>query len=440
MRTRDELKRAACAAIDARRDDIFAFADSVAAEPELGFKEYKTSEKLAALLRGLGRSPRTGVALTGVVDEYRGARSALRVAVMGEMDALPVADHPEADPVTGAAHACGHHAQLASVAAIAYALHDADLMPHLDGDVVLMGVPAEEYVDLPYRMRLRDEGKLCFFGGKQEFIRLGEFDRIDLSVMQHSATAGAGFRAGAASDCNGFIAKQVRYVGKAAHAGAAPSEGVNALNAAMLGLMAVHAQRETFREEDRIRVHSIVTKGGDLVNVVPDDVRLELYVRGRSADAIARAAEKVDRAFRAGGDAVGAACEIVDLPGYLPSVPCEALTDLMTAELKALVGDGVLPVCPGFGGGSTDQGDVSQLMPSIQAFFAGAEGGLHTGDFRLADRELSILTPAKAMLCLLIDLLFDGAAAGRRIKETFRPPLTKAEYLRRWAGTEQSRP
>ena len=90
MKTKAELKKMVCAAIDARRDDVLAFAESVAAEPELGFKEEKTSAKFAALLRELGREPRTKIALTGVVDEYRGAKSELRVAVMGELDAILV--------------------------------------------------------------------------------------------------------------------------------------------------------------------------------------------------------------------------------------------------------------------------------------------------------------------------------------------------------------
>ena len=436
MRSKEELKKLACAAIDARRDDILAFADSVAAEPELGFKEYKTAEKFASLLRGLGREPRTGVANTGVIDVFKGAKSELRVAVMGELDAILVADHPDADPMTGAVHACGHNAQLSAVAAIACALHDTGLMDELDGDVVLMGVPAEENVEITYRNKLREEGKLWFLSGKQEFIRLGEFDDIDVSVMQHSAVAAPGFRAGASSVCNGFTVKLINYKGKAAHAGAAPFEGVNALNAAMLGLMAVHAQRETFRDEDHIRVHPIITKGGDIVNIVPADVRLESYVRGSNTGAILEASEKVNRAFRSGADAVGAECEIIELPGYLPVIQCEELNALMYRELQSLVGDGVLNDCPGFGGGSTDLGDVSHLMPAIQSFFAGVEGGLHTKDFCLKDKDLAILTAAKAMLCLVIELLYGGAEVGKKIKKGFKPVLTKEQYLREWGRLE----
>ena len=250
--------------------------------------------------------------------------------------------------------------------------------------------------------------------------------------MQHSAVAAPGFKAGATSVCNGFTVKLINYKGKAAHAGAAPFDGVNALNAAMLGLMAVHAQRETFRDEDHIRVHPIITKGGDIVNVVPADVRLESYVRGNTTEAIMNASEKVNRAFLAGGTAVGAECEIIELPGYLPVVQCDDLNDLMYRELKALVGEDVMKVCPGFGGGSSDQGDVSHLIPSIQSYFAGVEGGLHTKDYCLKDKDLTILTAAKAMLCLVIELLYDDAAAGKKVKNGFTPVLTKEEYLREW--------
>jgi metal-dependent amidase/aminoacylase/carboxypeptidase family protein len=148
------------------------------------------------------------------------------------------------------------------------------------------------------------------------------------------------------------------------------------------------------------------------------------------------ASEKVNRAFRSGGDAVGAACEIIELPGYLPVVQSEELNDLMFDEMKALIGDEVMKVCPGFGGGSSDQGDVSHLLPSIQSYFAGVEGGLHAKDFCMKDKELTMLTAAKAMLCLVIELLYDGAAAGKEVKKGFKPVLTKEQYLREWGRLE----
>lgn len=433
MRTKDELKRAAFAAIDARREAIFAFADSVYKEPELGFKETKTAQKFAELLTKAGYSPRTRVALTGVIAEKKGKCSDRKVAVLGELDAILVAGHKDADPQTGAVHACGHNCQIASVAAVAFALADTDIMQELAGDVVLMGTPAEEYIEINYRKKLRDEGKIWFLSGKEEFIRLGEFDRIDAAVMQHITPMNTGCLAGATSNCNGFLGKLVKYTGKEAHAGAAPHEGINALNAAMMGLMGIHANRETFKDEDHIRIHPIITKGGDIVNVVPADVRLETYVRGSNTPAILDASEKTNRALRAGADAVGAECEITELPGYLPVVQCEPLSDLMYENMKELVGEqNAQKYCVGFGGGSTDMGDVSALIPSVHSYFAGAEGGLHSEAYCLVNKENAILTAGKAMIATVIDLLYGEGGKLDEIKEGFTPVFTKESYLKEW--------
>ncbi|MDL2215907.1 peptidase dimerization domain-containing protein, partial [Ruminococcaceae bacterium OttesenSCG-928-N02] len=280
-RTKQELKAAACAAIDKNKDKIFAIGDSIYNEPELGYKEVKTAAKLSALLTEAGIEHRTEVAITGVVAPLKGRNSKVRVAVMGELDAVVSPLHPNADPVTNAAHACGHNCMIAALSGVALALKEADIMAELDGDVVLMGVPAEEYVEIEYRHGLKEEGKIHFLGGKPEFIRLGELDDIDMLVMQHTTDSiGSERWASCGGAANGFVGKLIRYKGQEAHAGGAPHRGINALNAAQLGLAAVNAQRETFKDDDHIRVHPIITKGGDLVNVVPADVRLETYVRG----------------------------------------------------------------------------------------------------------------------------------------------------------------
>ena len=119
-------------------------------------------------------------------------------------------------------------------------------------------------------------------------------------------------KAGVAESSNGFVSKLIRFVGRAAHSGGSPHLGINALNAAQIAINAMHAQRETFRDGDAIRVHPIITKGGDIVNVVPAEVTMETYVRGRTKEAILDANVKVDRALRAGALAVGANSCIVE--------------------------------------------------------------------------------------------------------------------------------
>ncbi|MGE4214862.1 MAG: M20/M25/M40 family metallo-hydrolase [Anaerotignaceae bacterium] len=432
---KEECKKRALDAIDKNRDRIFALYDSVEAEPELGYKEFKTAEKMKAFFNEINMDYEDGVAITGVISTQKGRSSKLKVALMGELDAVVSSLHPKADKQTGAVHACGHNVQLAALAGVAAAMHDANLMAELDGDVALMAIPSEEFIEIEYRNRLREEGKISFLGGKQEFISLGKFDDVDIALMQHTAMSDGGFKAGAGSLCNGFVGKMIHYTGKAAHAGAAPYDGINALNAAGIGMMAVNALRETFREENHIRVHSIMTKGGDIVNIVPADVRLEAYVRGANINAIVDASAKVNRAYKAGGDAVGATTDVVDLPGYMPMVMCDPLLDLMYGNMQKLLGtEGVEKICLGFGGGSTDAGDVSQILPVLHSFFGGAEGGFHSENFKIADRELAVIMAAKCLTMVLIDLLWDGAKEGLKIKESFVPAMTKTEYIEKWGG------
>lgn len=432
-----ELKKAACEAIDRRRDDIIALGDAIFNEPELGYKEVKTAAKIQKVFDDLGYEHTDNVALTGVIAPRKGKESKLRVAVMAELDAVVAPGHPNADKCTGAAHACGHNCMMAALSGVAYALKDADIMKDLSGDVVLMAVPAEEYVEIGYRNELRKQGNITFLGGKQEFVKLGVMDDIDMMVMQHTAsTENETIKVSAGSGSNGFCGKLIHYIGKEAHAGGAPHLGINALNAANIGLMACHLQRETFRDEDHIRVHPIITKGGDLVNVVPADVRLETYVRGANVEAILDASKKVNRAFEAGAYAVGAKCEITELPGYLPTNLCDGLLDLMYENLKTLVGEEHAVRVASSGAGSSDAGDISYLMPAIQANIGGASGNFHSEDMRIPDKDMAYLTAAKALVMTVIDLLADGAKAGLAIKENFKAPMTKEQYLKEWGGLE----
>ena len=432
MKSKEELKQLLCDAVDKREEDIFALYESVYSEPEYGYKEVKTSAKFRDFLDKLGVPHKDGLAITGVRADLEGRSHDFKVALMGELDAIAVPAHKDADPTTGAVHACGHAAQLASVAAACAALADSGLMSELDGDIAFIATPAEEYIEIEYRYRLIQEGKVSFCCGKPQMVLEGVFDDIDATIMQHMTICNDEYTAGATSDNNGFVGKLIKYTGKPAHAGAAPWNGINALNAALLGMMGVNLQRETFKDEDHIRIHPIITKGGDIVNTVPADVRLESYVRGSNPRAILDASDKMDRALKAGADAIGAECEIVTLPGDFPCCQCEPLNELMYENLKTLAGDRASYCCPGFGGGSSDQGDVSSFLPSIQSYFAGATGGLHQDTYRMVDRRNAILTAAKAMLMLAVDLLYDGAAKGKEIRQGFKPVMTKEEYLRDW--------
>lgn len=211
--TKQELKDLACGIIDGNRDRITALGDSVFAEPETGWKEFKTAEKIKKVFESLGYPTADKQCITGVIAQVRGKEKKLKISVMGELDALGVPDSPFADPKTGAAHMCGHHCMIAALSGVAYALHDRRVMDELSGDVALMAVPAEEFIEMGYRGRLRREGKIKMFGGKQEFIYRGLMDDVDMMVMQHTTpTEGeqeTPIKANVGGTSNGFVSKEV---------------------------------------------------------------------------------------------------------------------------------------------------------------------------------------------------------------------------------------
>src|SRR5881296_1710826 len=429
--TRDDLKRDVWQAIDRRRDEIIALGEQIRRHPELGFKEFKTSRVVEDTLSKLGLSPRSGLAITGVRADLPGrAGDGPTFALLGELDALVVAGHPEADPASGAAHACGHNAQIAGLLGAAIGLSDAGAFAELAGRLVFFAVPAEEYGDIEWRVNQARQGKLEFLGGKPELLRLGHFDDVDLAMMIHTTARPEDGKAGVPGSNNGCVVKTVRYIGRAAHAGGAPHAGINALYAAQIGLMAINAIRETFKDEDTIRVHPIITHGGSQVNVIPGEVRLETYVRGRTVEAILDANKKVDRAFKAGALALGAKVEIETLPGYMP-MTCDATMAKMYREnAAALVGaDNFRQI--GHRTGSTDMGDLGMVMPILHPYVGGAVGSGHGADFKIVDPALAYVTNAKALAAMAVDMLAAGAAGAREVLKAARPPMTREPALER---------
>ncbi len=207
--------------------------------------------------------------------------------------------------------------------------------------------------------------------------------------------------------------------------------GVNALNAALLGLMGIHAQRETFKDDDSIRVHPILTKGGDLVNVVPGDVRIETFVRGRTVEAFQDAHRKVNRALKAGAMAVGAEVEIRNLPGYLPVLNYEPLDRFFAANMVSLLGSDSVCSTPHLTG-SSDMGDLTHLMPGLHAMIKAGTAQVHTESFCIGDPRLAYIETAKGLAMTVIDLLWDGAREGLAVKSSYRPKFTKDQFLRFW--------
>ena len=434
----DEIMQRMLRVIEEHRREIIAFGRDIYDHAELGYKEHRTSARFAAEMERLGLPVRRDLAITGAKaylnPEKAGTAS---LALLGELDALRIPAHAHADPETGAAHCCGHHAQMAGLLGAAIALSDKEVVAALDGQVIFFAVPAEEYGEVDFKKQLMQEGKIAYGGGKCELLRTGAFEEVDLAVTHH-ITTDPGIHLGSGSG-NGFVSKVITLHGRAAHAAAGPEKGVNALSAASLGLQALGLNRETFRDEDCVRVHPILTRGGDLVNVVPETAVVETLVRGKTLDAIEDASRKTDRSFRAGALALGAGITIETMPGYLPSLPQE------TPEPILEMMEGVFPqeklhiTDPGtHGGGSTDVGDVQHLMPVLTFHTGGASWGLHSSAFDITDEENAYLDTARVFALYAYALLKDRAALAREVKAGYRPRFAAKEeytaYLEQFRG------
>ena len=432
MATVAELKQAACAAIDRHSDELIGVSKDILEHPEPGYSEYRTARVVAEQFAKMGIKFRPGLALTGLKGEVKGGGgSGPRVAIIGELDSLIVNGHPHAADDTSAAHACGHHCQIGMMLGAVTGLMQPEVLGELSGEIVPFAVPAEEFIEVARRLDLRTEGKIEFMGGKQELIKLGEFDDVDIAMMCHTASDMGAHRFAMGGTSNGHVVKYVRFIGRGAHAGAAPHMGINALNAATFALQAINSNREVFREQDTVRIHGIMTKGGEAVSAVPADVRLEWRVRSGTPEAVVRNSEIVDRCFRAGALAVGASVSITNIPGYLPMRHDQNLMDVFRSNAVGLLDENKVLVMPPSRnrGGSTDMGDLSHILPSIHPYTGGAEGAGHSSEYVITDYRQAVVNPAKIMAMAVIDLLADNANKARQVTSSFRPAMTRATYL-----------
>ena len=420
MKSAAELKKTVIARIDSRRAEILQLADTLLHNPETGYKEFKTAELVKNELVKLGLKPRTGLAVTGVRADIGSGRPGPKIAVMGELDALPVPTHPFADPITGAAHACGHHAQLTMMLGAAAAL--VPVVRELSGSLAFIAVPAEEFQSLDYCRKLIAENKIRYCGGKPEFIRLGLLDDIDAVLLIH-----AGHDTFTPESFNGFCMKQIIFEGKAAHGGLRPWDGINAASMARQALNMIDAQRDTFNDQDSVRIHGIISDGGTAVNVVPARAELELQVRAKTPEAVVHACTVVDRCIKAAAMAFGGGVTITNLGGYMPYKSCAELNAVHARNLKELNG-GTLGNF-GHRGSSTDMGDLSMLIPALHAYCAGFTGSPHAKDFVVTDPEKAYIDGAKLLAMDAVELLAGNAEKAREIAALPRV-MDKETYLK----------
>lgn len=369
----DELKTRACNLIDANADELVRVSHEIHAHPEQNYEEVFASELLTRAANGLGVPVELGAfdCATGFSGDV-GTGPA--VCIMSEYDALPEIGH-----------GCGHN--IIAAAGLGAAIALASIAKDSGGRVRYMGTPAEEGG-----------------GGKILMARNGALNGIDLAMMVHPADADL-----ATIDAIALQQLLVEYSGQESHAAAAPHLGRNALDAAVLGYMAVATLRQHIMPTER--VHGIFLKSGDKPNIVPSEASTEWYVRSDDVTTLAALRPRVLAALESGAHACGCSVTHEWIGAAYADMVTNNTMGTMYAHNALRLGRTVTD--PRQGGhrvvGSTDMGNVSHLVPSIHPMIASAPSGtsIHTKQFAQFARspmaDKAVVDGAKAMAMTAID-------------------------------------
>lgn len=422
------------------KENIFELIDSYKAKMEeilnyledhaaTGYEEWEASEYLAEAYEQLGYTLTMAGDIPGFYTDIDTGRPGPKVLIFSELDGLPISDHPHANPKTGAAHACGHHAQCAALYGVAAALKVPEVLEGLSGSIRLCAVPAEESSGTKheYFQELRDKGIVRFLGGKREFCRRGYFDDCDLAFMIHAG--GGHHKFMIKPGCNGGIRKIAHFIGKEFHA-AAPGLGINALQAANLALSSINVLRDTFDNYHFVRVNSILKDAGVVVNAVPGSTIMESQVRANNVNTLKAISRKINRATAASAASIGAKVHLSDMPGYLPGAYDKNLTNVMLEGMAEVVGaENAKYVTFPWDSGCTDMGDISLLMPAVHAFGSGDSGSAHSPTYRIVDFDSACMDSAKAQVMIVRLLLQNDAEKAKHIVANAKPYFKSKEEL-----------
>ncbi len=389
MNRKQALKEKAWAAIDACRPEFEALALRILAHPELGYAEAQASRWLSEWLADNGFAVERPFG--GLPTAFRarlGAEASPHVAFLAEYDALPEVGH-----------GCGHN--LIGPAALGGALGVAAVMAHLPGSISVLGTPAEEYL-----------GQV---EGKVRLLEAGAFDGVDAALMVHPQYANR-----VLGGDLGFVACELTFAGRPAHAAADPWHGANALDGLLLTFNNVNALRQHLQPD--IRIHGIITDGGQAPNIVPERAAARLMVRADSLDKLEAAFARLEDCARAGALASGTEVTISRTTTVYNSRLNPTLNRLIAENLGRL-GE-PLDETPYQMSGSSDFGNVSQALPAAMFLVHTHPPGTpwHSAEVaRLSGEPLALhgmVVGAKALAGVAIDLLADREAMAR-MKEDF---------------------
>jgi len=383
-----KLKEKLRAELEIRRSELVRLSLNIHDNPELGFQEVKAASWLSDYLKSNGFSVERNIA--GLATAFRAVygEGKPRVAVLAEYDALP-----------GLGHGCGHNIIAAS--AVGAGVASKIVVDNLGGSIIVLGTPGEET-----------------FGGKIDMVKAGIFDDMDVAMMVHPSILNIAMERMLASS-----SLEVEFFGKAAHAAVQPSQGINALEAIILAFNSVNSLRQHIKEQGRI--HGIITDGGEVPNVVPAHSAAKFIIRAPDYAYLEELQGKVLNCFKGASLASGARLEYRwGDKVYAPIKNNVALAQLFSDNLELTgrhldVFDLQIPF------GSSDMGNVSQVVPSMHPMVAIASPkvSLHSPEFASAAASEAghqgLLDAAKAMAMTVVDVIGRPEVL-EKIKQEFR--------------------
>jgi amidohydrolase len=374
----DKLKKAIISSVERQRDELIELSLAIHSNPELGFKEIKASGLLCGYLEKNGFQVVRGIAGISTAFKACYGKGHPVIALLAEYDALPEVGH-----------ACGHNIIGSQAAGAAIACKD--VVDSYGGTVIVFGTPAEE-----------------LYGGKVTMVRERVFDGLDVAMIAHP-----GSRNMATVEALACINLEVEFIGKAAHAAAHPEQGINALEAMILSFNAINSLRQHIKE--KARIHGIITRGGDIVNVVPAYTSAMFLVRSHEKAYLEELKIKVIDCFKGAAIATGSSLEYRwDSIVYDPMNNNLSLAALFAVNLIS-IGRPVERFESQSGFGSTDMGNVSQVVAAIHASIAIAPQGVstHSDEFGKAAASESghqgLMDGAKALAMTVVDLIVEPA-------------------------------
>jgi amidohydrolase len=383
-----ELKARVIGEVDTQRQPLNKLSLKIHANPELGYQETKAAGWLTKYLAKRGFSIELGIC--GLATAFRGGYGAGKpvIAILAEYDALPKLGH-----------ACGHNLIAASAVGAAIALKP--VIDQLGGSILVIGTPAEE-----------------IYGGKVIMAERGVFSSVDVAMMVHPGTHNT-----AATQALACQTLEVEFFGKAAHAAARPEAGINALEAMVQSFNAINSLRQHIKS--RARVHGIITDGGEAANIVPAHSAGTFIVRAEDDDYLNELKLRVLSCFTGAATATGARLEYRWGDVIYAAMRNNLTLARLFKENMESLGRRVRLTDPDSAFGSTDMGNVTQLVPGIhpEVAIAPEDVIVHSPEFALAAASETgsrgLFDAAKALAMTAVDLLSNPEVMSK-VQEEFR--------------------